>query len=496
MKKWGIVLLTSITAAVLGAAMCMAEERIPAEEPLAPNYTPYIEIPDVTASDSISIVCDQEPVLGQEGIWSIATPFDTYAFSLCENTGEEYVSPVYLVRNTPENVFSYTIHEPGNYVLIYSGILNNEIAAQDYYFFTIDPMDGVETVSSKVNEIAEECLQAVDGGDYEKALWLHDWIVYHAHYDNGYNHYGPDGILFYEKGVCDSYSKLYERLLNKVGIQNCRVLSEDHAWNAACLEGEWCHIDTTWDDPNNGETEVVSGDEYYDYFGLNDACILKADSHDFDPEDYDFQCTSLQNSYVYRNGIYRTWLYFAMDSISESLEEGILSFEAPVLEGRIGAMLDEDGNCTSFYPAGEYADQRLDWGAQYLSMDTHLLMGQVQVQGIFSYNAEEQKIEARIDLSPYMMTLPEDILIVGEEAFASAESMVALQIPEGAHAIGDRAFMGCSSLIELVIPQSVTEMSASSLEGLPSFTTIVCEHGSAAEIIAEELGFRMMEPEE
>ena len=85
MKKWGIVLLTSITAAVLGAAMCMAEERIPAEEPLAPNYTPYIEIPDVTASDSISIVCDQEPVLGQEGIWSIVTPFDTYAFSLCES---------------------------------------------------------------------------------------------------------------------------------------------------------------------------------------------------------------------------------------------------------------------------------------------------------------------------------------------------------------------------------------------------------------------------
>ena len=94
-----------------------------------------------------------------------------------------------------------------------------------------------------------------------------------------------------------------------------------------------------------------------------------------------------------------------------------------------------------------------------------------------------------------MMNLPEDTLVVEEEAFANDESILALRIPEGASEIGARAFAGCSNLIALEIPESVVQISAASLEGLPSFTTIICGTGSAAEAAAKELGYRTMEYE-
>ena len=37
--------------------------------------------------------------------------------------------------------------------------------------------------------------------------------------------------------------------LEKLGVNNYRVSSDNHIWNAVEVDGKWYHLDLTWDDP-------------------------------------------------------------------------------------------------------------------------------------------------------------------------------------------------------------------------------------------------------
>ena len=37
--------------------------------------------------------------------------------------------------------------------------------------------------------------------------------------------------------------------LEKLGVNNYRVASDKHTWNAIEIDGVWYHLDLTWDDP-------------------------------------------------------------------------------------------------------------------------------------------------------------------------------------------------------------------------------------------------------
>lgn len=150
------------------------------------------------------------------------------------------------------------------------------------------------TVSAKVEMLVAQCKAAGVTGDYNTALWFHDWIINNATYDYTYSHYSPDGVLLEGTGVCQSYALAYQLLLDAVDIQNTVISAPemDHAWNLVKLEGEWCHIDCTWDDPGTG------GAENHNYFGMNDDLILR--DHTWNRSRYTAS-TSLKNYYYLRN---------------------------------------------------------------------------------------------------------------------------------------------------------------------------------------------------
>ena len=64
--------------------------------------------------------------------------------------------------------------------------------------------------------------------------------------------YGP---LLQGYGICGGYADAMELFLEKMGIINYKISSDQHVWNAVYLDQKWYHLDLTWDDPvtTNGE---------------------------------------------------------------------------------------------------------------------------------------------------------------------------------------------------------------------------------------------------
>ena len=150
----------------------------------------------------------------------------------------------------------------------------------------IDEYD--KEIKSKLNEIVE---QVPDGSDYEQALWVHDYIVNNCTYNLtpswavGKNeNFGGSiyGLLIKNESTCNGYAKTFKYLMDILNIP-CTVISgicndgELHGWNIIELDGEYYHVDVTWDDPVGGGGPILS----HDYFCLTDSEIYesrKADS--------------------------------------------------------------------------------------------------------------------------------------------------------------------------------------------------------------------------
>lgn len=181
--------------------------------------------------------------------------------------------------------------EPGKATLIINGI--NDYSGTMILDYEILAPEVPDTVEEKVDWIAAECRKAGISGQWETALWLHDWLVYNANYDYTYTYYHPEGVLLNGTGVCQSYAEAYALLLDEFSIENTVLVAPkmDHAWNLVKIDGEWCHIDCTWDDPGTG------GAENHTFFGMNDALMQR--DHVWNTAAYTAS-TSKKNYYLIR----------------------------------------------------------------------------------------------------------------------------------------------------------------------------------------------------
>ena len=88
--------------------------------------------------------------------------------------------------------------------------------------------------------------------DYEKALYLHDYLCKTVTYDESYSADEAYNALIYGRADCGGYADAYRRLLLAVGIRCCFVLgyagNDSHAWNMIMLDGKCYFTDVTWDD--------------------------------------------------------------------------------------------------------------------------------------------------------------------------------------------------------------------------------------------------------
>lgn len=62
------------------------------------------------------------------------------------------------------------------------------------------------------------------------------------------------------KPVCSGYADAFALILDRLGIRNFKVSSENHIWNVVYIDNGWLHIDSTWDDDENN---INNRDNFY-----------------------------------------------------------------------------------------------------------------------------------------------------------------------------------------------------------------------------------------
>ena len=275
-------------------------------------HSPTYYAPEESDSGmDVSLACEAEPAMGVAGEWSV-----TVTGGEAPYTYQYYVLSQSWSTNTykhwsENSVFTHEFMQPGSYILL-ANVQDSagSIVSARAEITVQQPALAVHatatTVAEKVAQVVSECQASVNTSDeYAVALWLHDWLTHNAYYDQTFTYYDADGVLLRGTGVCDSYAKAYVQLLQTAGLEAKRVTGygngDSHAWAVVKIDGEWYHIDPTWDDPLTGnptqDKRPVSGVEGHTYFGLPDI-IMKMD-HSWSAKT---DCTAYAANYEIHSG--------------------------------------------------------------------------------------------------------------------------------------------------------------------------------------------------
>ena len=74
------------------------------------------------------------------------------------------------------------------------------------------------SVTQIVNNAVAQCKQETNGSEYDMALWLHDWTLDQLEYDHSLNWCSAESGLTRHQGTCESYQRIYSKLLDAAGI--------------------------------------------------------------------------------------------------------------------------------------------------------------------------------------------------------------------------------------------------------------------------------------
>lgn len=217
--------------------------------------------------------------------------------------------------------------------------------AYNFRFYVMDKTSGVyymrvstniqvsdrayPSVGDIVNAAVKKCSKETDGSDYEKALWLHDWLLHQLDYDHSLKWSSAESALTRKLGTCQAYESAYSKLLTAAGITNAetRDTYDGHTWNAMKLDGKWYQVDCTWDDTKDN---YYNFDPTHLYFGLTDELMALAhNGHDqiYTASGYGTRSTSLADNYFVRNGDAAKWARAYAERIQKNLNAGKTKFE-------------------------------------------------------------------------------------------------------------------------------------------------------------------------
>lgn len=253
----------------------------------APSYTN----PDVTAYESVA-----DPSRGEWTKYSDECTSQDYTFTMMASGTYNFRFHVMDIKA------GVTYLRTNTYI---------QVSSSDY-----------PSVNSLIQSAVTQCNNETDGSDYQKALWLHDWLLNQLEYDNLLKWSSAESALTRGLGTCQVYERAYAQLLSVAGIENVetRDTYDGHTWNAMKLDGEWYQVDCTWDDSNDN---WYNFDQRHLYFGLTDELMAVAHpgySNIYTVNGYSTCSTTLKNNYFVKSGETQKWVELYRDRIQNSLD--------------------------------------------------------------------------------------------------------------------------------------------------------------------------------
>ena len=253
--------------------------------------------------------------------------------SVCNPSRPAWAS--YYSLGTTGHDFTFDFTASGTYRIHFYFMDNDRNDPQNdkgiYYLRTTAEMtvnDAARpSVTQIVNNAVAQCRQQTNGSEYDMALWLHDWTLDQLEYDHNLNWCSAESGLTRHQGTCESYQRIYSKLLDAAGIANGRITGNGHTWNAVKIDGKWCQMDLTWDDTSDNWYGDL--DQRHLYFGLTDELMAIAHSDhtaNYQMDDYAYRSTDLSNNYFVRNGKADEWAEKYADRIQQHLDAKEESF--------------------------------------------------------------------------------------------------------------------------------------------------------------------------
>lgn len=197
--------------------------------------------------------------------WDEVTFFCPTEYKECATEVENIINDNILVSNINNFVPVYNSYDKISVNINSFGRINIKI---DHLYSD----EIINKLKNKVNEIYNNNIKD-NMSDSEKIKVIHDLIINQTVYDeersieikNGnystLKHssniaYGP---LFTGKAICGGYTDAMALFLDKMGLPNYKISSENHIWNFVYVDNEWKHLDLTWDDPvvSTGEDTIT-----------------------------------------------------------------------------------------------------------------------------------------------------------------------------------------------------------------------------------------------
>lgn len=312
----------------------------------------------------------------------------------------------------------------------------------------------------------------------QKVLALHQWICGNAYYDNTYSHHSGFCIFLHRTGVCDAYTAAFHWLLEAAGIESLEIGGEargdGHTWNLVRVDGQWYHVDVTWDDTSTDNQR---------YFLVSDA-FMKQKSHvwgsDIKADTNQVGWVSLgEETYYYGDDGRRAVGYRQIDGCTYYFDaEGVGRAGWRVIDGEDYYFwpqvisggpywLEKDGVEQAFYfdangkalghihtPQTTPGRAPTETSPGYTKSSRCAECGETLIA--------RREIPALGDMD--VLRLPAGIQSIQASAFAGAACQAVL-IPEGCRAIESRAFADCARLLYVLLPASLTDIAPDAFAG-------------------------------
>ena len=200
----------------------------------------------------------------------------------CPNDVKELANESDFISTINNYVSPFNSYKKYNTLIINE----NEISLNVEKLYTNEE---ISLINSEIDRIILELEIDVNNVVQKDIRKIHDYLVKHVTYDEEYvegdiaaTSNKANGALFDKIALCSGYTDAFAIFMDKLGIKNFKVSTDNHVWNVVYINDQWLHVDVTWDDD-----EVNDKTAYY-FFLIDTQDLLDKDmtDHSFNREIY------------------------------------------------------------------------------------------------------------------------------------------------------------------------------------------------------------------